>query len=135
MTLVEVMIAIVLVAVAAAIIYTEMLLSYRILMRSRARIEAQGMAFDYVWEGYNMPLQNLPAISQIQSFATPSNSVFGTNGTVDLAILPEIDSPLLPDLIQYWDVIAQVWPPEGSPLQVGTNPLARSAVRRYRGTR
>ncbi|MBI9021086.1 MAG: prepilin-type N-terminal cleavage/methylation domain-containing protein [Verrucomicrobia bacterium] len=139
-TLVEVMIAIVLVAVAAAIIYTEMLLSYRILMRSRGRIEAQGMAFDYVWEAYNMPLSELQqkSTAQMESFPTPENSVFGTNGTIDLAFYPETDMPFTPDLIQWWDIEIKVWPsPPGveSQLQLGTNPLAHVVVQRYRGTR
>ncbi|HKL21749.1 MAG TPA: prepilin-type N-terminal cleavage/methylation domain-containing protein, partial [Tichowtungia sp.] len=63
MTLVEVMISVVLVAVAAIIVYTEMIVSYRILMRSRARLEAQSMAFDELWENYSMSLPELETYS------------------------------------------------------------------------
>ena len=135
-TLVEVLVAIFLVAIAATIIYSEMLLSYRTLMRSRARIEAQTLAFDHIWEAYNIPNDSdLPAISTNRMMSTPEESLFSTNGIIELAILPEIDMPLTPELIQYWDMVVQVWPEEGSPLQIGTNALARYAVRRYRGER
>ncbi len=134
----EVMIAVLLIAVAAAVVYTEMILSYRVLMRSRARMEANGLAFDYLWKAFNMPKDDLPAISQMWSFATPENTVFSTNGMVDLIIHPEVDAPLLPDSIQWWDITVQVWPSAPgveSPLQLGTNELARCVIRRYRGER
>ncbi len=135
-TLVEVMVSVFLVAVAAAIIYSEMLLAYRTLMRSRARLEAQTMAFDHLWELYNLKDDSdLPSIATNLALATPQESVFGTTGVIEMAILPEIDAPQTPDLIQYWDIVVQVWPEEDSPLQIGTNSLAQYAIRRYRGDR
>lgn len=136
LTLVEVMIAVFLVGVAATIVYTEMILAYRILMRSRARLEAQSIAFDHLWTIYNMPLDNMPTISETRySRPTPEWSVLSTNGWIDCHILAETNPPVLPDPVWYWEIIVTVWPPTNSPLQVGTNPLARAAVWRYRGER
>lgn len=137
MTLVEVMVSVFLVAVAAAIVYTEMIVSYRILMRSRAKLEAQSMAFDLIWETYNMPFAELEtySISDISLITTPEHSVLSTNGFVKLIIRPENEMPLTPELINYWDIFVEVWPEEGSPLQVGTNSLAEYSIRRYRGER
>lgn len=136
LTLVEVMIAVVLVGVAAIIIYTEMMLAYRVLMRSRARVEAQSIAFDHLWTIYNTPLDNMPIVSETRySRPTPEWSLLSTNGTVDCHILAETNPPMLPDPVWYWEIIVTVWPPENTPLQVGTNPLARAAIWRYRGER
>jgi hypothetical protein len=130
------MVSVFLVAVAAAIVYSEILLAYRTLMRSRAKLEAQTLAFDTLWATYNLPsYSDLPSVSEIQSQATPQQSIFGDTGVIEMAIIPEIDMPLTPELIQYWDLLVQVWPAEGSPLQIGEEPLARYAVRRYRGER
>lgn len=130
------MIAMVLVSVAAAVVYTEMLLAYRILMRARARLEAQSMAFDRLWEVYNQPLTNMPLIStNWPSIPTPDDCILSTNGIIACQILAENDVPLLPDPVWYWDIIVNVWAPSNSPLQLGTNSLARYAIRRYRGER
>lgn len=135
-TLVEVMIAMFLVSVAAIIVYTEMLLSYRILARSRARLEAQSIAFDRIWEAYNAPLSSMPTIStNYPSRSTPVWSLMATGGVVDCFVFAETNAPVLPDPVWYWDIVVQVWAPSNSLLQVGTNPLARYVVRRYRGER
>lgn len=136
-TLVEVMIAMFLVSIASIIVYTEMMLSYRILMRSRARLEAQSIAFDYLWEIYNTPLDEMPVISQpIYSIQTPEWSIMSTNGRVDCHILAETNPPMLPDPVWFWEIIVTVWPPtNNTTLQVGDQPLARTAVWRYRGER
>lgn len=135
MTIVEVMVSVFLVAAAAAIVYTEMLVSYRILMRSRAKLEALSFAFDTIWHTYNLPVDELPAVAGIDLQSTPEDSLLGTNGIVKLVIRPENDLPTAPELINYWDIYVEVWPQEGSPLQVGTNSLAQYSVRRYRGDR
>lgn len=135
MTLVEVMVSIFLVAAAAAIIYTEMIVSYRVLMRSRAKLEAQGMAFEKVWETYNLPVDALGSISSITNLSTRADSVLSTNGYVKLIIRPENEMPLTPELVNFWDIFVEVWPEEGSPLQVGTNALSQYTIRRYRGER
>jgi len=137
MTLVEVMISVVLVAVAAIIVYTEMIVSYRILMRSRARLEAQSMAFDELWENYSMSLPELETYSTsvVQVASTPANSVLSTNGYIKKIIRPENEMPTTPEKIQYWDIFVEVWPGLGSPLQVGTNSMASYRIRRYRGER
>lgn len=135
-TLVEVMIAVVLVGLAATIVYTEMILAYRILMRSRARLEAQSIAFDALWEIYNTPLDNMPTVSETRySLPTPEWSLLSTNGWVDCHILAETNPPVLPDPVWYWEIVVTVWPPTDSMLEIGTNPLARAAVWRYRGER
>lgn len=135
MTLVEVMVSIFLVAAAAAIIYTEMIVSYRVLMRSRAKLEAQSLAFDAIWETYNLPVAALGGISSLQLLPAPTDSLLTTNGFVKLVIRPENEMPLTPELVNFWDIFVEVWPEEGSPLQVGTNALAEYSIRRYRGER
>lgn len=135
-TLVEVMIAMFLVSIAAVIVYTEMMLAYRILMRSRARLEAQSLAFDYLWEIYNTPLDDMPVISQpIYSIPTPEWSVMSTNGRIECHILAETNPPMLPDPVWYWTITVTVWPPTNTALEIGDQPLARAAVWRYRGER
>jgi type II secretory pathway pseudopilin PulG len=145
MTLVEVMVSVFLVAVAAAIIYTEMIISYRILMRSRAKLEANSMAFDAIWEAYNMSWTELKNDYSVYPgpiiTATHANSVLSTNGYIKLIIRPENDLPTAPELINYWDMFVEVWPAmpdvngkRGS-LQIGTNSLASYQIRRYQGER
>jgi hypothetical protein len=133
------MLSVFLVAVAAAIIYTEMLVSYRIMMRSRAKLEAHGLAFDALWEAYNKSWTELKANYSIypgpEISATPEDSVLSTNGFVKVIIRPENDLPSAPEDIQYWDIFVEVWPGEDSPLQVGTNALSAYQIRRYQGER
>ena len=128
MTLVEVMISVVLVALAAMIVYTEMLLSYRIMMRSRARVEAQSIAFDRMWTYYNnTKIDDLPTMAgpvPDASGPTPAWSILSTKGWVDVDIL-RMDA-------SSWDIVVTVWPPANSPLQVGTNALARTTVTRWK---
>jgi len=129
MTLVEVMIAMFLVSIAAIIVYTEMLMAYRILMRSRARLEAQSIAFDYLWEIYNT--NNMPDISeQLYSIPTPEWSVLSSNGWINCHILADTNIPP-----RYWEISVTVWPPTNTLMQIGTNPLARAALWRWRGSR
>ena len=142
MTLVEVMIALFLVGVAAAVVYSEMIMAYRMLMRSRARIEAQGLAFDRLWEVYNTPLEQMPQVSTPWfSEPTPVSSVLSTNGLIECSILADTNAPVLPDPVWYWDIVVQVWASAdrgavtGSPLNITTNPLCRYSIRRYRGER
>lgn len=133
----EVMISVFLVSVAAIIIYTEMIVSYRILMRSRAKLEAQNLAFNILWENYNMTLSALQTYSTsvVQVVSTPADSVLSSSGYIKRIIRPENELPFAPETIQYWDIFVEVWPGSGSPLQVGTNSLASYRIRRYRGER
>lgn len=135
-TLVEVMIATALVCVAAIIVYTEMLLAYRTLMRSRARIEAQSIAFDRVWTYYNnTKITRLPTLAQNvpeASGPTPQWSLLSTNGWVDLSVIP--DAADTNNFIPSWQLIVTVWPPSNSLLRVGTNALARTTITRYHTT-
>jgi prepilin-type N-terminal cleavage/methylation domain-containing protein len=124
-TLVEVMIAMFLASVAAVIVYTEMLLSYRILMRSRARLEAQSIAFDNLWQVYNRP-DPVKISGLLYSISTPEWSLMSTNGWVDCYVTAETN--ITP---RYWEIWVTVWPPTNSPLQIGTNPLARVGVWRW----
>ena len=134
-TLVEVMLSIVLVGVAASIIYTEVLLAHRTLMRSRARLEAQNIAADYLWEAFNTSLVDLPSVADLKTFQTPEGSLFETLGTIDIEIYPEIEAPLNPELIESWQIIVTVFGQEGSPVQIGDEPLAKYEVLRCRGER
>lgn len=129
----------VLVSVASIIVYTEMLTAYRILMRSRARLEAQSIAFDRLWQIYNLPLadmKNYIISTNLPLAPTPANSILSTNGIIDCQILAETNSPVAGDPVEYWDIVVQVWAPTNTPLQIGTNySLARYAIRRYCGDR
>ncbi|MEI7850871.1 MAG: type II secretion system protein [Kiritimatiellales bacterium] len=135
MTLVEVMISMFLVSVAAVIVYTEMLMSYRILMRTRARMEAQTLAFDCLWTYYNnTKIDNLPIIAGIVPAAsgpTPAWSVMSSNGYVEVFVFPNAPA-ITPTTPTNWVLVARVWPASNSLLRVGTNPLACTAITRYR---
>lgn len=144
MTLVEVLIAVVLVCVAATLVYEGGLYSYRILMRSRARLEAQGIAFDKLWTLFNTPLDRLPSIAVTGSEPTPSGGSFPEGGLVRFAVLPETNAPL--SSIEYWEIKVQVWAPSNSILFTVMNddgtvratypdPLAEYTVLRYTGDR
>lgn len=127
-----------LVSIAAVIVYTEMLLSYRMLMRSRARLEAQSIAFDKIWAVYNSPravMEMYVVATNLPLQATPASCLLSTNGYIDCTILPETNAPVAGAAVYYWDIVVQVWAPTNSPLQFGTNWLARYAVRRYWGDR
>jgi len=114
MTLVEVLIALVLVSAAAAVVYQSIFYSYKTMMRSRMRLDAHGVAFDKLWEIFNTKYQDLPVMPTSDDEATPAESVFSTNGTVWFALLPETNAPV--NRIDYWEMIVQVWAPSNSPL-------------------
>ena len=134
MTLVEVLIAMALVSVAAVIVYTEMLLSYRILMRTRARMEAQSVAFDRLWTYYNnTKISDLPFIYAgvpETNGLTPAESVMSTNGVWEIFAIPSAIDPRNRQPTN-WVMVATVWPPVNSSLRLGTNPLARFTITRY----
>ncbi len=140
-TLVEVLIAILLVGVAAAVVYTELIASYRILMRSRAKLEAQGLAFDKLWEVYNLPMEDLPEMSDpdFDVESTPVHSVLSTNAVIVCKITTETNAPTLPDPVYFWDIYVRVWATTNSPINFGglfdDRPLASYQVRRYDGNR
>ncbi len=138
LTMVEVLIAILLVSVAAAVVYTELIASYRILMRSRAKLDAQGMAFDTLWEAYNQPLDVLIELPGIMSTVivepAPTNSVLHPYGVIRTTIRPT-DVAELPDPVDYWDIIVQVYAGTNSPIDFGERPLAQYGVWRYRWER
>lgn len=145
MTLVEVLIALVLISAAAGVVYQSIFYSYKTMMRSRARLDAQGIALDRLWELFNsIAFDDLPNTAQLGSEPTPEGSVFSTNGIVEYAILPETDVPV--SWIEYWEITVQVWAPTNSALfsLIATNgtvisghpePLAAYTVFRYRGDR
>lgn len=134
MTLVEVMISMFLVSVAAVIVYTEMQLSYRILMRTRARMEAQTLAFDRLWIYYNnTKIANLPSIYAgvpETNGPTPEWSVMSSNGQWEIIVIPSGINPLNSKPTN-WVMVATVWPASNSLLRIGTNPLARTTITRY----
>lgn len=144
MTLVEILVAVLLVGVAASMVYSSGFHSYRLLMRSRMRLEAQGIAFDTLWQLFNMPYQNLPAEVLLGSHPIPPGGVLPTSGLVRFSIAPETNPPL--HFIEYWEITVQVWPEEDSPLFSVFNadgtlragpqaPLAEYRILRYRGDR
>jgi prepilin-type N-terminal cleavage/methylation domain-containing protein len=149
MTMVEVLISVALAAVATSIIYYGIFYSYKTVMRSRARLDAQGIAFDKTWEIYNQSLDviiemAMPSYDEPTSSPTPDSSVFSTNGTLQWAVMAETNPPVL--RVDYWEIQVQVWAPSNSPLfsVVSTNgivtaaygrPLAEYRIWRYRGDR
>lgn len=144
MTLIEVLVAVVLVSIAAALVYNGSFYSYRILLRSQMRLEAQGIAFDKLWQIFNTPLENLPDVAVSGSEPTPDGGAFSTNGLVRFFIQPETNAPV--SRIDYWTVTVQVWPPENSILFTVTdtngtvraadpNPLVEYVVLRCPGDR
>lgn len=144
MTLVEVLISVVLVSIAAALVYNGGFYSYRTLMRSRLRLEAQGIAFDKLWQLFNMPLKDIPGIAVAESEPVPAGGVFPADGIVRYAVMPETNAPL--STIDYWEITVQVWAPSNSPLFSVMNddgsvqaaqpePLAEYTVLRYPGDR
>jgi len=143
-TLVEVLVAVVLVATAAAAVYQGLLYSYKGMMRSRARLEAQGIAYDILWGKFNTSYKDLPLTPPpAESWATPEKSIFSTNGIVNYFILPQVATN---GLVERWEMVVQVWAPSNSVLfsvvdESGTvlaeysEPLAEYEVIRYRGDR
>lgn len=146
MTLVEVLIAVVLVSVAATLIYNGGFYSYKTMMRSRMRLEAQGIAFDKLWQLFNLPLKDLEVYSdtvQPLSEPTPGGGAFPAGGWIQYAVRPETNPP---SRIDYWTITVQVWAPSNSVLfsilnadgTVQANnplPLAEYTVLRYPGER
>ncbi len=153
MTLVEVMVAVVLVSVAAATVYQGFLYSYKAMMRSRARLEAQGIAYDILWEKFNTPYKDLLEETVYEMRRTPERSIFSTNGIIDFAIFPEAGDGMGGatvggggGAIERWEMWVQVWAPENSVLfsvidEDGTviseypEPLAEYELFRYKGDR
>lgn len=146
MTLVEVLIALVLVSAAAAVVYQSVFYSYKTMMRSRIRLDAQGIAMDKLWEVFNWRYENLPVNpgGYFTNHPTPADSLFSTNGIVECWVTPELNDPV--SRFDYWEVIVQVWAPTNSPLFTVTDtsgaviaeyprPLAAYQAWRYRGDR
>ncbi len=145
-TLVEVLVAVVLVSVAAAAVYQGLLYSYKGMMRSRARMEAQGIAYDILWGKFNTPYENLPDIPPpAETLATPEKSIFSTNGIVKYYVLPQVNTNDS-NYTERWEMVVQVWAPRNSALfsvvdENGTvlaeysEPLAEYEVIRYKGDR
>lgn len=144
MTLVEVLVAVLLVVSAAALVYQGGFYSYRTLMRSRFRLEAQGIAFDTLWALLHTPYQDLPSTAQIGERPTPAGGLLSTNGLVRFRVAPETNPPL--SQIDYWEITVQVWAPsnhvlfaimnpDGTVRATDPAPLAEYTVLRYRGER
>ena len=138
-TLVEVLIAVVLVAATAAIIYEGVFYSYKTVMRSRARLEAQEIAFDKIWELCNLKTGDLNNLQTkgVQTTSTPPNCIFSTGGFLQWSAPYNISN-------NCWEITVQVWAPSNSPLfsVMATNgtvtsaymkPIAEYKVLRYPG--
>ena len=136
MTLVEVLIAVVLTAAAAAVIYQGIFYSYKTVMRSRVKLDAQAIAFEEIWRLCNQKTDEIIMLqfnSPVES-RPPVNSVVTTNGVIRSAAGYYGD---------YWKIMVQVWAPSNSPLfsviaddgtvtAVYPNPLAEYWVFRYK---
>ncbi len=147
-TLVEVLVSILLVAASAATLYQGMMYSHKTLMRSRAKLDAQGIAFDALWGKFNvgdhrnLPQLGAPASKTHLTFSTPEESIFSTNGTVDVWVNPGTNNQ---EVVERWEMTAQVWAPKNSVLfsvfedgaVVGEYPypLAEYSIIRYMGDR
>lgn len=139
-TLVEMLMAVLLVSAAAAMLYQGMIYSYRTMMRSRAKLDAQGIAFDALWAHFNT--KDFDDLMQTNLlFSTPANSIFSTNGFVRVYISPQRKAGIL----ERWEMTSQVWAPSNSILfsirsSAGVvteyaKPLAEYSVIRYVGDR
>ncbi|GEM_PF-1333772 len=142
-TLVEVLIGVVLVGVAAVAVYQGIHYSYRTLLRSRAKLEAQGIAFDALWLEFNRDYDDLPDVATLSTFSTPAQSILSTNGIVNLFIFPKTNDV---SSSKRWEMTVQVWAPsnsilfsvvddDGTILAEYPEPLAEYTVWRYRGDR
>jgi len=132
--------AVLLVSAAAATLYQGMTYSYRTMMRSRAKLDAQGIAFDALWAYFN--IKDFDDLTQANLvFSTPANSIFSTNGFVRVYISPHYKE----ELLERWEMTSQVWAPSNSILfsirsssgtiTEYTKPLAEYSVIRYVGDR
>ena len=132
--------AVLLVSAAAATLYQGMTYSYRTMMRSRAKLDAQGIAFDALWAHFNTKdFDDLIQTNLV--FSTPLNSIFSTNGFVRVYISPQRKMGIL----ERWEMTSQVWAPSNSILfsirsSTGVvteyaKPLAEYSVIRYVGDR
>jgi prepilin-type N-terminal cleavage/methylation domain-containing protein len=141
MTLVEVLIAVVLVSVAASLIYNGGFYSYKILMRSRMRLEAQGIAFDKLWELFNTPKYNdlIKLAGKVVYEPTPTEGAFPVGGTVKSLVVT-------PPSTNYCEIIVNVYAPsnnglfsvmndDGTVRAAYTNSLAEYRILRYVGDR
>ncbi|AKJ63554.1 type II secretion system protein [Kiritimatiella glycovorans] len=123
-TLVEVMVSIGLIGTVVAIFAGAMITAYRSLTVSRGRLDAQGIAFDRLWEVYQESYESL----QDSDIRTPEYSSFSTNGWVRVRILPHTD---------HREIVVQVWAPRdmaGRSALAGV-PAAEFRVLRYPGER
>lgn len=146
MTLVEILISVVLVSVAATLVYKGGYSSYKILMRSRQRLEAQGIAFDRLWSLFNLPYEAIEALGREPALTepTPVEGEFPAGGTIRSFVIPETEDPV--SRIDYYEITVQVWAPVDSILfsvmndngtirAAQTEPLAEYTVLRYPGGR
>ncbi len=81
--------SVLLVGAGAAFIYSGSMYSYKTMMRSRARLSAQGIAFDKLWAFYNLQTTGELLVQEeleIQWEPTPERSAFGTNGAVEWVV-------------------------------------------------
>jgi len=133
--------SIVLVSATAVMLYQGMLYSQRTLMRSRAKLDAQGIAFDALWAEFN--IEDFHDIRQkLDTLTTPLESIFSTNGTLRVSVEPYYVGGDL----ERWEMTAQVWAASNSVLfsiidDSGTvvaeydEPLATYTLIRYAGDR
>ena len=104
-------------------------------MRSRAKLDAQGIAFDKLWTEYNKPLSKLPtAFAGAIVESVPTNSVLFPHGLIRTSIRPT-DVATLPDPIDYWEITVQVYAGTNSPIDFGDRPLVTYDVKRYKWER
>ncbi len=147
-TLVEVLVSILLVAASATTLYQGMMYSHKTLMRSRAKLEAQSIAFDALWGKFNVgDHRNLPNVGAPESrthllSSTPEDSIFSTNGVVEVYVIPGLNDQ---GDVERWEMTAKVWAPEnsilfsifsnGSAVDEYPYPLAEYSIVRYMGDR
>ncbi len=128
-TLMEAVIAAFLVGVSAAVVFTELMISYRVLMHARGVMDAQGVAFDELWSVYHLDWETglrtfnaaLPTNAVYRQTPTPEHCIYSTNGFVRTFVIWTNSYSC--------DITVQVWPPEY--LAIGTNPAAQYWIRRY----
>ena len=92
-TLVEVVIAMTLIACTSLLLYGTMTMYYGMIFGARNYMAAESIAFDELWNVYNQPLSYFEPITTATNWAVPAptNSIYQGTGFVHTAIFPAAD--------------------------------------------
>lgn len=100
-TITEALVSSLLVVSASVIIYTGASVHYRMIRKAALLEETQNLAYREIWRQYALPFSSL----QDETFPMSSNSLLGTNGTIQVTILPDAADK------NHKLIVCQVWAP------------------------